>query len=250
MFGGWVLKCRENHRYFDECGGRHSDQLKTIMTWDNRGQLGQLIESTASKDVRHAYREVNMKVVIFDFFGVICRDLFEEWVRRNRLELSREKIRAQAVDIADIGAISFEEQCAELARIVQRDWTQVRDELLVLSEIDHGVIELAMQLADTGHKVAICSNAPNGLIDVILSRHQVEIPWICKVISGEVGVTKPSRGIFELLACRTRMPLEACVLIDDNVANIRAAQEMGITGIHFSAASALINQLRMELLLH
>jgi epoxide hydrolase-like predicted phosphatase len=51
------------------------------------------------------------------------------------------------------------------------------------------------------------------------------------VISGEVGMRKPEREIFELTLDRIGLPAGECVFIDDMPHNIAAAEKAGLAGI-------------------
>jgi len=51
------------------------------------------------------------------------------------------------------------------------------------------------------------------------------------VISGEVGMRKPERQIFDLTLDRPRLPAAECVFIDDMAHNVAAAGEAGLAGI-------------------
>lgn len=51
------------------------------------------------------------------------------------------------------------------------------------------------------------------------------------VISGEVGMRKPERQIFELALARIGLPASECVFVDDVEHNIEAAVEAGLVGI-------------------
>ena len=51
------------------------------------------------------------------------------------------------------------------------------------------------------------------------------------VISGEVGMRKPEREIFELTVHRIGLPAGECVFIDDIPHNVAAAAEAGLVGI-------------------
>jgi 2-haloacid dehalogenase len=69
------------------------------------------------------------------------------------------------------------------------------------------------------------------------------------LVSGEVGVIKPDRRIFELLIERFAIDPEHAVYIDDVEANVAAARPFGIHGIHFTTPAALREELvRLELL--
>lgn len=69
------------------------------------------------------------------------------------------------------------------------------------------------------------------------------------VVSGEVGVVKPERGIYEALIQRSGIDPRASVFVDDLEANVRAAGEFGFTGVVFRGADSLQDELvRMGLL--
>jgi len=59
------------------------------------------------------------------------------------------------------------------------------------------------------------------------------------VISGEVGVVKPDPRIFHLLLEQVARPANECLLIDDSVANIAAAQCLGFQTILFHSPAQL-----------
>ena len=59
------------------------------------------------------------------------------------------------------------------------------------------------------------------------------------VISGDVGVNKPDRRIFELLMDRFGIEPAAALFIDDSAANVDAAAALGFHAIHFSDPTTL-----------
>ena len=69
------------------------------------------------------------------------------------------------------------------------------------------------------------------------------------VISGDVGVNKPDRRIFDHLAERFGIEPAAALFIDDSSANVDAATALGFGAIQFTDATALRRELvRLELL--
>ncbi|HET6697615.1 MAG TPA: HAD family phosphatase [Nocardioidaceae bacterium] len=64
------------------------------------------------------------------------------------------------------------------------------------------------------------------------------------VVSGTEGVAKPEPGIFDVLARRSRLPLPACVFVDDKPENVAAAASAGMDGIVFSDTGHLRRDLR------
>lgn len=63
------------------------------------------------------------------------------------------------------------------------------------------------------------------------------------VVSGRVGLRKPDPAIFGLLLDRHRLAPGATVFIDDSAANVEAARNAGMTGILFTDARALSDEL-------
>jgi len=63
------------------------------------------------------------------------------------------------------------------------------------------------------------------------------------VISGEVGIRKPSARIYELGAQAIGLPPDACVYVDDLGMNLRPAAELGMATIHHTDAQRTISEL-------
>lgn len=63
------------------------------------------------------------------------------------------------------------------------------------------------------------------------------------LVSGEVGLIKPDRRIFELLSETHGFALEHAVFIDDSPLNAQGATDAGLHGIHFTDAQSLRNEL-------
>jgi len=63
------------------------------------------------------------------------------------------------------------------------------------------------------------------------------------VISGQEGIRKPSRRMYELGAERARVPVEACVYVDDLLFNLPPAQKLGMATVHHTSAQTTIPEL-------
>ena len=63
------------------------------------------------------------------------------------------------------------------------------------------------------------------------------------VISGEVGIRKPSARIYELGAQAIGLPPDACVYVDDLGMNLRPDAELGMATIHHTDAQRTISEL-------
>jgi putative hydrolase of the HAD superfamily len=63
------------------------------------------------------------------------------------------------------------------------------------------------------------------------------------VISGEEGIRKPSRRMYELGAERAGAPAELCVYVDDLDFNLPPAEKLGMATVHHTSAETTIPQL-------
>jgi HAD superfamily hydrolase (TIGR01509 family) len=72
---------------------------------------------------------------------------------------------------------------------------------------------------------------------------QVRFPFLTKsrgvTVSGEVGLIKPQREIYELHARTFGLEPAATVFIDDSPANVRGASDAGWQAVHFTGAEQL-----------
>ena len=64
------------------------------------------------------------------------------------------------------------------------------------------------------------------------------------IVSGEVGIIKPSTEIYRLLCTRAGVRPDQCVFIDDGLHNCLGAKAAGMDAIHFTGADDLRARLR------
>jgi len=60
-----------------------------------------------------------------------------------------------------------------------------------------------------------------------------------RVVSGEEKTRKPHKEIFDIILNRFSLLPEETIFIDDNLRNIKTAEEVGITSIHFTSPESL-----------
>jgi len=59
------------------------------------------------------------------------------------------------------------------------------------------------------------------------------------VVSGEEGLIKPDRAIYDLLLARTGLPAEACLFIDDAPHNVEGARAAGMHAVQYEGPERL-----------
>ena len=87
------------------------------------------------------------------------------------------------------------------------------------------------------------SNMPAPYARVLEYRHAFFRWFDGGIFSGDVRVIKPQREIYEMLAERFRLKGAETVFIDDSLANVAAARDLGWHAIHCQLPSAVPGQL-------
>ena len=64
------------------------------------------------------------------------------------------------------------------------------------------------------------------------------------VVSGEEKLIKPDQKLYHLLLDRYNLKAENTIFIDDNLKNIKAAEELGMIAIHFKSSGQLETELQ------
>ncbi|MFH0412121.1 HAD family hydrolase [Corynebacterium sp. L4756] len=85
-----------------------------------------------------------------------------------------------------------------------------------------------------GVDLAILSNDPGGPAAEPIREWEYKGLVDAVILSGEVGAEKPDRAAFQAAADALELPLSDCVMIDDNILNIRAAVENGMVGMLYT----------------
>jgi 2-haloacid dehalogenase len=100
-------------------------------------------------------------------------------------------------------------------------------------------VEILTELRRTGVRLAALSNWSAEKFPIARPRFPF-LGWFeTIVISGEVRVSKPDARIYRHLLERLRLAPEACAFIDDSAANVRAAEDLGMTAIPFTDPASL-----------
>ena len=100
-------------------------------------------------------------------------------------------------------------------------------------------VDVLTELRAAGVRLVALSNWSAETFPVALERFDF-LGWFEGiVISGDVGVNKPDRRIFEHLVQRFGIEPDEAVFVDDSAANVDAAIGLGFHAIQFTGAAAL-----------
>ena len=201
-----------------------------------------------------------IKNVVFDIGMVLVDFRFREYMKD--LGLSPEEISNVAAHMIynplwnelDRGIRSFEVVMAQMkaqhpeeATLYDRFW---KDPTEVCRPFPKTRAWL-MSVRDAGYDVYLLSNYPKELFECHWagSFDFTDIPK-GRVVSYEVGLTKPEPEIYRKLLEKYELQPEECVFLDDRKENVEAAEALGFFGIHVMDQEQAMSDLKAFLETH
>jgi len=191
-------------------------------------------------------------VIVFDLGGVLIdwnprylyRQLFED---EAAMEFFLTEICSPAWNARQDAGRSFAEAVTELSErhpeqralieAYHHRWPE-----MIEGALDDTVAILA-QLVHAGFEVHALTNWSAETFPIACDRFPF-LDWFETIlVSGEVGMMKPDRAIFDLLLERIDRPAAGTIFIDDSVPNIEAADALGFDAIRFTGADELRSEL-------
>lgn len=195
-----------------------------------------------------------VRAVLFDYGGVLTSPIaasIRAWLERDGVAvesfsavlkawLSRDAPAGTPVHRLETGELSAE-RFGELlaAELAGRDGRPIRpDRVLgrIFAELrpDPIMFDLARELRRSGLRVGLLSNSWGNTYP----RPEIDELFDPVVISGEVGLRKPDRAIFELALARLGLPARAVAFVDDATPNVEGAEAAGLIGIRHADATS------------
>lgn len=176
--------------------------------------------------------ESAIKVLAFDFFGVICGEVAPIWFERYFLHEKASELKDLYMRAADTGRVSMEDTFHALAQLVNMSEDQVKNDWYELSVIDQEVLSRISELRDK-YKIVLCSNAMSEFIRNILKKNAIEQLFDEIYISSEIHEAKPDVQYFRKVIEDLKVSPSAIMYFDDSLANVKAAKVLGLNAIHF-----------------
>ena len=96
--------------------------------------------------------------------------------------------------------------------------------------------------AEGRYKLAVLSNSPPGLGRWLNEWKLLDL-FDTVFCSGDEGVKKPDPAAFEITLERLGVAPEEAVFIDDTMRHVNVARSLGIHGVLFTTAEALVKEL-------
>jgi 2-haloacid dehalogenase len=149
--------------------------------------------------------------------------------------LTQDAGRPFAEGVAELAA-RFPEQ-AELIAAYDTRW-----EDMVKGAID-GTVVILRELEARGTPLYCLTNFSTEKLPLCLNRFDFFDAFDGIVVSGEIGMVKPDRGIYDHLVETYELTPSQCLFIDDNQANVAGAREAGWQAVRYVSP----DQLRRDL---
>ena len=134
-----------------------------------------------------------IKLIIFDYFGVIGSDDYWDFIGENKDDEGR----FHALDDeANLGRIKWREFVERLADTTDHTIEEV-NEMYQRSRINREVVGYIVELKKH-YKVALLSNAHHDYLEPLMSKAGIRDLFDDIFISSRLGMIKPAREIFEV----------------------------------------------------
>jgi putative hydrolase of the HAD superfamily len=142
-----------------------------------------------------------------------------------------------ALETGELDESAFEHRFAALLEV---EPSGLIDGLFAGVQPDEAMVRAVRRAREAGVRTALVSNSwgvhryPRELFSELFDGI---------VISGEEGMRKPTRRMYELGAERAGVPAQLCVFVDDLPFNLTPAQELGMATVHHTSAEETIPEL-------
>jgi HAD superfamily hydrolase (TIGR01509 family) len=120
---------------------------------------------------------------------------------------------------------------------------QITELLIKGYETNKPVLDVVQKMKGKGYKLLICTNNFPARINGLQRRFGFLDDFDTAILSYEVGVTKPSKEIFQALVDQSGLKGEQIVFADDNKANLEGAKEVGINAFFYENFDQFIQEL-------
>ena len=181
-----------------------------------------------------------MKVVLFDFFGVISSPVYkiviEKYISPEQQDVWMKKL--DELDTGEITEIQFAMMIANEATVPLES---VQETVKSAPIVNNELLRYIDESLRPRIRVGLLTNIPRSLLSSIMGErlHQFE-PVL---VSSDLKLVKPDPAIFEIAIQRSGCSPEDIIFIDDSQKNIEVAASLGITAILYKGIDDLKNKI-------
>ncbi len=178
------------------------------------------------------------RLVIFDCFGVIFGEIGPRIVRKYAQNDDISALKDKLFIPADLGIITYDELLTSIADEFGVDKQNIVDDWNSFIVLNEELVEMIKTIRDSA-SVALLSNASKGFVESLFEKYGLTHLFDKMVISCNIGIAKPDKEIYKYCVSLFDGDFDEIYMIDDNIANVEAAAEIGITPVHFTGNECL-----------
>jgi putative hydrolase of the HAD superfamily len=198
-----------------------------------------------------------IKAFIFDFGGVLVRtedySPRHAWDQRLGVPTGTVERVVHYSDLwiqAQLGRVAPQRYWRGVAEMLyMRDMSLIEDlrrDFYSGDRLNYRVVQLARDIKDRGFPVALLSNDSIEL-EGRLRALELDTLFDPVLISARIGVMKPDLTAYRVTLQTLDVAPDEALFVDDSIANVRAAQSMGIQAVLFRAELDLRAELEQRL---
>jgi len=186
-----------------------------------------------------------IKVIIFDYYGVIAQDAF--WYEVKGIEAGKHKSEyiQKLSDEVNVDKISWQEFCEAVARDLGLSIEVVR-ERYADHKIKPGIVELIGTLRQK-YRIVLLSNASAEQLVPVMQHLGLDKLFERIFVSSSLRLMKPDPEVYLAATRELGVTPQECVMIDDAKRNIEAAVALGMRGITFEDSESCSRELKAHL---
>ncbi len=185
------------------------------------------------------------KLLLFDCFGVVMREVAPYWFRRYYTAEEADRIKEEMMHDGDVGAVPDDELYRRLGKTVGMPGDVIRREWEDLVIPDQKTVALIRELKSR-YRVVLLSNAMSEYLRYALKKCGIADLFDDVIVSAEVKLVKPDPAIFKLALERAGADAKNALMIDDVQKNLDGARAVGIDGYLFRGAEGLADFLARD----
>ncbi len=183
-----------------------------------------------------------MKVILFDFFGVLSTPAYMEVIKKF-IPIAQQESWIKKLDILDSGDLSEEQLVAEISAYSQISSAEIWSAANSAPKLNQRLIDFIKNDLKGKIKLGLLTNIPKSLLDRIL-KQQIDL-FDFKFISSELKLIKPDKRIFELVISKVGCPVNEILFIDDGPRNIEAARNLGMNVVLYNNFNQFLKEIKL-----
>ena len=182
-------------------------------------------------------------LIIFDFYGVISKELAPTWFRNHFNEQEAKILKDKYFIPGDLGKYDIYEIFHMIANDFNLNYNEILNEFKSYAKLNDELINNIKDLRKN-NTVALLSNACKGIFDLCFPNLDLNSMFDKVFISCNYHLIKPNFEFYNLCKNSFKKEFDQVFMIDDNINNINHLNEINIIGIQFKNNQELYKEFK------